>query len=350
MLGLSANAIVESGAGRGDALKRVLVVVALVALVACGDPSVTGVLSSGSQHSSIVTPAVTSTAPTTTVSATVPPTTAPPTTAPPSTTTVVAAPDAAADSGQLLAIDVLAFVRVENEHAGGYVRDLFDYPADLDGDGCDTRSEVLQVESITPAQVDIFGCTVVQGDWISPYDGMVSSNPGEFEIDHVVSLKEAWDSGAWAWNGLALVAYANDLSDQRGLRAVSTTTNRSKGDRDPSNWLPPSAAAVCPYIADWVEIKARWGLSMDQSEYGRIRNLLIGPCVGLLMAPLEPLPVSTASAPSAPPAAPPSAPPNTDVYYENCTAARAAGAAPILIGEPGYRKALARVNDGVACE
>ncbi len=204
-------------------------------------------------------------------------------------------------AGQPLAIDVLAFVTVENEHPLGYVRDLFGYPADLDGDGCDTRSEVLQLESITPAQVDIIGCTVVQGDWISPYDGMTSSNPGEFEIDHVVPLKEAWDSGAWAWNGLALVAYANDLSDLRALRAVSTTTNRSKGDKDPSNWLPPSAADVCPYIADWVEIKARWGLSMDQSEFGRIRNLLNGSCAGLQMAPLEPLTVSTAPTTPAPP-------------------------------------------------
>ena len=340
-------------------MKRVFVIAALVALVACGDPSVTGVVSSGGQHNSIVTPAVTSTeltlvATTTTVPpTTAPPTTAPPTTAPPSTTTVVTAPDAAAGFGQLLVIDVLAFVRVENEHAAGYVRGLFDYPADLDGDGCDTRSEVLQVESITPAQVDIFGCTVVQGDWISPYDAMTSSNPGEFEIDHVVPLKEAWDSGAWAWNVLALVAYANDLSDQRGLRAVSVTTNRSKGDRDPSNWLPPSAAAVCPYIADWVDIKARRGLSMDQSEYGRIRNLLNGPCMGVLMAPLEPLPVSTSTTPSAPPSPPPSAPsdqPDSGVYYQNCTAARAAGAAPIQIGEPGYRKSLDRDNDGIACE
>ena len=178
MSGSSANAIVKSGAGRGDALKRVLVVVALVALVACGDPSVTGVLSSGSQHNSIVTPAVTSTPRTTTTvpPTTVPPTTVPPTTVPPATTTAVVGSDAAAGTGQLFAIDVLAFISVENEHAGGYLRDLFDYPADLDADGCDTRSEVLQIDSITPAQVDIFGCTVVQGDWISPYDGLVSSN------------------------------------------------------------------------------------------------------------------------------------------------------------------------------
>ena len=37
-------------------------------------------------------------------------------------------------------------------------------------------------------------------------------------------------------------------------------------------------------------------------------------------------------------------------YYENCTAARAAGAAPLYRGEPGYRGALDRDKDGVACE
>ncbi len=359
MLELSANAIVKSGADEGDALKRVFVVVGLiglVGLVACGDPSVVGVLSTGSASNPIATPTVTSTTlptttlpPTTVAPTTVAPTTMPTTTTTSTTTTVVVEPAAETGTGTLLAMDVLAFVTVENEHDGGYVRDLFDYPADLDGDGCDTRSEVLQVESITAAQVDSFGCTVVQGDWISLYDGLTSSNPGEFEIDHVVALKEAWDSGAWGWNGLALVAYANDLSDQRGLRAVSMTTNRSKGDRDPSNWLPPSPAAVCTYIDDWVSVKARWGLSMDQSEYGRIRNLLNGPCLGWRMAPLEPLPVSAPSIPSSPPAAP-SDPPGSGVYYQNCTAARAAGAAPIQIGEPGYRTALDRDSDGTACE
>ena len=261
-------------------MKRVMVMVALVALVACGDPSVTGVLSSGSQQTSAVTAAVSSRAPTTTTvppttTTTVPTTTTTTTTAPPTTTTVPPPTTTAPPStttvaaGQPLAADLLAFITVENEHPLGYVRGLFGYPADLDGDGCDTRSEVLQLESITPAQVDVMGCTVVQGDWISPYDGLASSNPGEFEIDHVVPLKEAWDSGAWAWNGLALVAYANDLSDQRALRAVSTATNRSKGDKDPSNWLPPSAADVCPYIADWVEIKAALG-TVNGSE--RIRQ------------------------------------------------------------------------------
>lgn len=40
----------------------------------------------------------------------------------------------------------------------------------------------------------------------------------------------------------------------------------------------------------------------------------------------------------------------TEPYYKNCSEARAAGAAPIREGEPGYRRALDRDGDGIACE
>ncbi len=271
----------------------------------------------------------------------------------PSTTT--AAP---ADSGGQPALDVLASIVVEKEHPSGYERALFGYPADLDGDQCDTRSEVLQRDSTTLAQVDPIGCTVVAGDWVSVYDGLAFSSPGELEIDHVVALKEAWDSGAWAWTPATRVAYANDLSDARTLRAVSVATNRSKGDRDPSNWLPPDSNDVCTFISDWVSIKARWGLSMDSSEFGRIGNLLRGQCQGSEVAPWSMADVSIAPIPQVAPAPPlasvpavePATAPSSGVYYANCTAARAAGAAPLHVGEPGYRLALDRDKDGIACE
>lgn len=38
------------------------------------------------------------------------------------------------------------------------------------------------------------------------------------------------------------------------------------------------------------------------------------------------------------------------VYYKNCTAVRKAGKAPLYKGDPGYRKALDRDGDGIACE
>jgi len=80
-------------------------------------------------------------------------------------------------------------------------------------------------------------------------------------------------------------------------------------------------------------------------------------------APTTTAPTTTTAAPTptsapavhtttaAPPPAPPDPPaPPAGVYYANCAAARAAGAAPLYRGDPGYRPALDRDNDGVACE
>ena len=67
------------------------------------------------------------------------------------------------------------------------------------------------------------------------------------------------------------------------LRAVTSSVNLSKGDKDPSNWLPP--VNVCGYLSDWIAIKLRWGLSMDQSEAGRIRNVITDQCPDLTIAP-----------------------------------------------------------------
>jgi hypothetical protein len=182
------------------------------------------------------------------------------------------------------ALEVLATIGIANERGAGYDRDSFGYPADTDGDGCNTRAEVLIRDSMTPAQVDPFGCGIVAGDWYSPYDAQTWDDPGELQIDHVVALKEAWDSGAWSWDHDRRVAFANDLQDPRTLRAVTSRANASKSDKDPSNWLPPNEADVCAFLSDWIAIKARWSLSMDQSEHGRIRNELEGHCPNQLVS------------------------------------------------------------------
>ena len=195
-----------------------------------------------------------------------------------STTTGVVAPVASGSTAALL-----ASIAVENEYTSGYVRELFPHWKDLDGDGCDTREEVLIRDSQTKAQVDPFGCVVVAGDWLSPYDGARWSDKGNVDIDHVVALKEAWDSGAWAWTTSQRTLYANDLSDPRTLLAVTDSVNQSKSDKDPSNWLPPLTSYHCTYISDWVAVKARWKLSMDQSEYGRVKKL-VDSCGGSSVA------------------------------------------------------------------
>lgn len=177
--------------------------------------------------------------------------------------------------------DVLAGITVENEREAGYSRSYFRHWVDADGDSCDTREEVLIAESTSKAQVDAYGCKVVAGDWWSAYDGVTTTDPSTFDIDHVVPLKEAWDSGAWAWTAAKREAFANDLSDPRALIAVSAASNRSKGDKDPSQWMPTRTAYTCEYLANWVAVKSHWGLSMDASEHGFVRKRFEGECASV---------------------------------------------------------------------
>lgn len=266
------------------------------------------------------------------------------------TASVVAVPSA----GSVAALALLATVPVMLEHRGGYDRGLFPGWVDADRDGCNTRAEVLRRESTSPVRITV-RCTVVAGDWISLYDGAVINDPSRLEIDHVVSLKETWDSGAWAWGSDQRADYANDLSNPRTLRAVSAASNRAKGEKDPSNWLPVTEDQ-CRYLADWVAIKARWGMSADQSEWGRIRNVIRDRCPGLTVLPSEakeprvaPVPFA-GQAPTSKAGGPAGGGVPAAVNFRNCAEARAAGVTPLRRGDPGYRSGLDGDSDGVACE
>lgn len=92
-------------------------------------------------------------------------------------------------------------------------------------------------------------------------------------MDHLVPLAEAFDSGASGWTAAERQAYANDLDDPRALLAVSATTNRAKGDKDPTTWMPPAEAHHCEYMANWTAIKMRWGLSVDPAEANALAQI-----------------------------------------------------------------------------
>lgn len=196
--------------------------------------------------------------------------------------------------------ELLARVQVRPEaDARSYDRDLFDEGLDQDGDGCRTRDEVLQAESAVPVEMAT-GCRVVAGDWLSVYDGYRTPDPSELEVDHLVALAEAWRSGASAWSPARRAAFANDLGHPGALVAVTAAMNQSKSDRDPASWQPPNRAAWCAYAADWVTVKARWQLTMDQAEATAVRNMLAGcgqPPTTTTVPTLPPPPPTTAAPP-----------------------------------------------------
>jgi hypothetical protein len=167
-------------------------------------------------------------------------------------------------------LDLLSIETVEPE---GYDRDLFEHWTDADADDCNTRKEVLIAESLTPVSVGS-GCSLAEGTWSSAFDGQESSVAGDFDIDHLVPLAEAWRSGARDWTDDRRTSYANDLDDDRSLIAVSDNSNSAKGDKDPAVWLPPDAGYHCRYVSDWVAVKTRWDLSVDQDELDAIHDVL----------------------------------------------------------------------------
>lgn len=166
-------------------------------------------------------------------------------------------------------------VKVESD-SSSYDRGLFQHWIDSDKNGCDTRKEVLLRQStvtIKPAS----GCRFTKGRWVSAFDGRVITNPSQLDIDHFVPLKEAWESGASQWTDARRRAFANDLSFRPSLIAVTASSNRSKGDRDPAEWLPSAKSFHCQYAGRWIQVKYRWQLSIDESELKALRSAL-GTC------------------------------------------------------------------------
>lgn len=169
--------------------------------------------------------------------------------------------------------EALAQLVVRTEDRTGYQRALFKHWVDADKDGCNTRAEVLLDEAIV-APERTGTCTLTGGEWYSPYDDRTIDGPRGLDIDHLVPLAEAWDSGASGWSPAEREAYANDLEDGRALIAVSATSNRSKADQDPSTWLPTAVGYRCTYVTNWVADKTRWGLTVDGAERAALGDVL----------------------------------------------------------------------------
>ena len=167
----------------------------------------------------------------------------------------------------------LQLVVTEDKNTG-YKRNAFKHWIDADKNGCNTRVEVLIAEAIEKPKVGT-KCKLTGGKWLSAYDGKTITNASQLDVDHMVPLAEAWRSGAWKWTAVQRQAFANDLENSEALIAVSAATNRSKGDKDPSLWMP--AKDQCAYIQNWISIKTKYSLTVDSLEAEAI-NSHLGTC------------------------------------------------------------------------
>ena len=132
-----------------------------------------------------------------------------------------------------------------------YDRSDYKHWIDTDSDCQDTRVEVLISENAgTIAYSDADACKVVSGSWFDPFTNSTFTEASSLDVDHMVPLKEAHESGAYLWSQEKKQEYANDLSSDTSLIAVSSSANRSKGSRDPAEWLPANASYQNTYASN----------------------------------------------------------------------------------------------------
>jgi hypothetical protein len=290
--------------------------------------------------------------------------------------TTTANPPAHADP--TAALTVLATLAVKGRAPKtGYDRDQFGSAwHDTDRNGCDQRNDVLRRDlTDLTIKAGTNGCLVLTGVLHDPYTGKTIDftrgvgTSTAVQIDHVVALSDAWQTGAQQLSAATREDFANDPLE---LLAVDGPTNESKGDGDAATWLPPNKSERCAYVARQIAVKAKYGLWVTSAEKQAMIRVL-APCPNQKVPTSSAIPLDTEDVVSAPtnapktttppakkttPAVKKTTPPVThtttpaggSVYYKNCSAVRAAGKAPLHRGDPGYRSGLDRDDDGVACE
>jgi hypothetical protein len=224
----------------------------------------------------------------------------------------------------------------------GYQRDEFGHGwSDTDDDSCTTRQDILR-RDLHPAITRAGGCAVRSGTLSDPYTGRTlaftsgAATSSDVQIDHIVSLSDAWQKGAQQWPASRRQSFANDPLE---LLATDGPTNAAKSDSDAASWLPPNKSYRCTFVARQVSIKSAYGLWVTAAEQAAMARVLA-------RCPEQQVVARTAVTP--PEMEHRAA--ESSGGYANCAEVRAAGAAPISAGDPGYSRKLDRDGDGTGCE
>ncbi|MEU8222397.1 HNH endonuclease family protein [Kribbella sp. NPDC048915] len=168
----------------------------------------------------------------------------------------------------------LASLTVKAEgSSSGYSRDKFPHWITQSGT-CDTRDQVLKRDG-SGVTVDS-DCEPTAGRWYSVYDATWVEDDSSVDIDHIVPLAEAWRSGASGWTQAKRQEFANNLTIAQ-LIAVSASSNRSKGDKDPAEWKPTNSSVHCIYAREWIWVKYTYKLSLQSAEKTALTQML-GTC------------------------------------------------------------------------
>jgi hypothetical protein len=303
----------------------------------------------GSDSGSTSTPTSTQTAPAPSATRTTPA---------PSTPTSSPTPDV--DRGTVL-YALINDIKISDKKHWFYDRSEFGQAwADVDRNGCDQRNDVLRRDLVKlHTKPGTRGCILLRGVLKDDKFNYAAKNvhfqrgDGEIEIHHVVSLRNAWNAGAYDWDEEQREKFANDLMN---LEAIDSESNQDKADQKFDDWWPDDPDNECWYAARQITIKKRYSLTVSPAEREALQEALISCESMKLVKPSQfkapkPKPIGEPKPkPEPEPRQTQEPKPDRNVYYKNCDAVRAAGAAPIHRGDPGYARYLDRDGDGVGCE
>ncbi|GAA4924602.1 HNH endonuclease family protein [Nesterenkonia rhizosphaerae] len=156
---------------------------------------------------------------------------------------------------------------------------------DANDSGHDTRDDILirDLEDVSFRESD---GAVEYGQTIDPYSGEQMEHvlgESQVDIEHVVAIGQAHRNGACAWDTETQQAF---YQDQENLLAVSASENRSKSDRDITEYLPSNQGAYCDFAGTIIFVKDKWELSVNPAERDELQRVLSTPeCEGQTAVP-----------------------------------------------------------------
>ena len=232
-----------------------------------------------------------------------------------------------------------------------YDRDDWRHWTDEDDDCQNTRHEVLIAESQGAVTYKSDRqCQVDGGQWFGAFTATTVKEPSKLDVDHLVPLAIAHQSGGWAWTDEKKEQYANSLDHPDHLIAVTAGANRSKGAKGPDEWRPPNEPYWCEYAVAWIRVKQTWELTATPAEVEALQDML-ATCA-------NPPSLTVKAAGSAPGAGSPTPSPTAGDIYSSCDEAAGAGEQRVQGSKgPGRGFPQSKVlsardgdGDGIVCE
>jgi hypothetical protein len=161
---------------------------------------------------------------------------------------------------------------ITNTAYSKYVRKEWKHWSDRDKNCLNTKEEILKARSKSFVLTSKKGCRIKSGSWDDYYYPETINDMKQIDVDHLIPLKHAYDTGGANWSPEKKEQFANDPEN---LVITNKKYNREKGAKGIDQWLPVNKAYACKYVRDWIKVKKKYGLNLLKDELGTIHQIKV---------------------------------------------------------------------------